>query len=77
MVDGIEMKVSEVAGIPNSREEAKEMTGSDYLTDTLMPQTWGYRCSFESASDKTPPEMVPLNVQITTNAVRPISLLFQ
>ncbi len=28
MVDEIEMKVSEVAGIPNSREEAKEMTGS-------------------------------------------------
>ncbi|MBQ3279721.1 MAG: hypothetical protein IJG94_11265 [Clostridia bacterium] len=77
MVDGIEMKVSEVAGIPNSREEAKEMTGSDYLTDTLMPQNWGYRCSFESVSGKTPPETVPLNIQITTNAVRPISLLFK
>ena len=77
MVDGIEMKVSEVAGIPNSREEAKEMTDSDYLTDTLMPQNWGYRCSFESVSGKTPPETVPLNIQITTNAVRPISLLFK
>lgn len=77
MVFGIKMKVSDVSTIPNSREEANDMTGSHYLTDTMMPQTWGYRCVFESESGENPPEMVPLNVQITTNVIRPISLLFQ
>ena len=77
MVSGMKMKVSDVSTIPNSREEANDMTGSHYLTDTMMPQTWGYRCVFESASGENPPEMVPLTVQITTNVIRPISLLFQ
>ena len=77
MVAGIKMKVSDLSTIPNSRKEANDMTGSNYLTDTIMPQTWGYRCSFESGSGDNPPEMVPLNVQITTNVIRPISLIFK
>ena len=77
MVAGIKMKVSNVSTIPNSRKEANDITGSNYLTDTLMPQTWGYRCSFESESGENPPEMVPLNVQITTNVIRPVSLIFK
>ena len=77
MVAGIKMKVSNVSTIPKSREEANDLTGSNYLTDTIMPQTWGYSCSFESESGENPPEMVPLNVQITTNVIRPISLILR
>ena len=77
MVAGIKMRVSNISTIPKSREEADDMTGSDYLTDTIMPQAWGYICSFESESDENPPEMVPLNVQITTNVIRPISLILR
>lgn len=77
MVAGIKMKVSNVSTIPKSRKEANDLTGSDYLTDTIMPQTWGYSCSFESESGENPPEMVPLNVQIITNVIRPISLILR
>lgn len=74
LVGGKKLKVTEVAKIPSSREEAEELLGSDYLTETLIDGKWGTKVTFEGDVSSLD-EGVPLQVGITTERVAPITLV--
>ena len=70
----VEMTVSKVSSIPVSREEAKQILISDYLTESLLTDDWAYMVEFEGNVSALP-ESVPLRASITTERVAPITLL--
>lgn len=72
-VDSQQTKVDKVNTVPLSRDEVREMLGSDYLVDVLMKGQWAYVVTFEDID--SPIDGVPLSVSITTERVAPISLV--
>lgn len=75
-VAGERMHIKDVAVVPYSREEAKELLGSDYLVSVLMDGDWGYLVVFETQEQVSLASGVPLAAQITTERVSPFSLVF-
>ena len=75
-VGGKRMTVLEVAEVPMSPDEAKEILKSDYLTSALVKDDWAYRVTFEGDASGLA-EGVPLTVEITTERIAPISLIFR
>ena len=74
-VGGAQMAVSEVASVPLSRSEARDKLGSDYLVSALFDGDWAYPVRFEGDSGGLA-QGVPLTVDITTERIAPITLLF-
>ena len=74
IVDGERMRVAEVAAVPLSRNEAREILLNDYLVNTLMQDDWAYRVTFDGDTAKLT-QGVPLSVSITVERVTPISLI--
>lgn len=74
-VGGEQLKVADVASVPFSRDEAHSELGSDYLVSALMQDDWAYLVTFEGSADGLA-EGVPLTVDITTERVAPVKLLF-
>lgn len=78
-VDGERMKVSSISSVPVSRGEAKNVVNSDYLVSSLVNGDWAYVLEFEvdeEEGDHNFREDIPLNVEITTERIAPITLLF-
>ena len=73
-VGGERMRVSGVASMPSSRDEAHADVPSDYLASTLFKGDWAYRVTFEGDVSELG-EMVPVTVNITTERMAPISLI--
>ena len=73
-VGGAKLKVAEIAKVPSSRVEAEELLGSDYLTETLVEGRYGTKVTFEGDVSSLA-EGVPLEVNITTGRVAPITLV--
>ena len=74
-VGGDRMTVAAVTTVPVSREEAKQVLTSDYLVSALVKDDWAYQVTFEGdVSELTP--SVPLSVNIITERIAPISLVF-
>lgn len=73
-VGGKQMKVDEVATVPLSRDEARELLDSDYLVDTLVGGDWATQVTFKGDTSKLATS-VPLPVSITTERVAPLSLI--
>ena len=75
-VQGEKMTVASISPLPVSIDEAKSAVESDYLVSTLMQGDWAYIVSFDGDGDYDFAENVPLNVNITTERITPISLIF-
>lgn len=75
-VGGETMVVAHVSQVPLSRDEAKKTLGSDYLVSVLISGDWAYQVVFTPEHSTELAEGVPLTVNITTERVAPISLIF-
>lgn len=73
-VDGKLTEVASIDATPVSREEAREMVGSDYLVSTLVEGDWSYVVRF--GGNQGFAEGVPFSASITTERIAPISLIF-
>jgi len=76
-VGGTQMKVASVGAMPLSRTEAREIIGSDYLTNTLVGDDWTYVVRFQGDGDLAFEEGIPLDTTITIERIKPISLIFK
>ena len=65
-----------MSAVPLSRAEVREIVGGDYLADTLAEDDWVYAVRFISDGEPGFSEGVPLSVDITTEKIAPIELLF-
>ena len=75
VIGGESAVVSQVASVPVSREEAHGVLVNDYLVSSLVKGDWAYQVSFDGdVSELT--EGIPLSVNITTERIAPISLIF-
>ena len=74
-VDGVRMKVAEVASVPMSRDEADDVLPSDYLASTLITVDWVYQVTFDGDISQLD-SGVPLTVGIVVERIAPISLIF-
>lgn len=75
-VGGCQQVVADVTQVPISRDEARQMLGSDYLVSALLAGDWAYVVTFEDGDTSSLTQGVPLAIQITTERVAPITLLF-
>ena len=75
-VGGALMEVESMSAVPLSRAEVREIVGGDYLADTLAEDDWVYAVRFISDGEPGFSEGVPLSVDITTEKIAPIELLF-
>lgn len=75
-VEGEQMEVSSISAVPLSRDEAKQVVISDYLVSTLVNGDWAYVVYFEGDGDYPFAEGIPLSVNITTERIAPIGLVF-
>ena len=75
-VDGELMEVASVGDVPLSRLEAYEIVGSDYLASTLVQDDWTYLVTFKGEGETTFAEGVPLAVNVTTENISPLSVVF-
>ena len=76
-VEDVQLNVSSISDVPLSRDEAKELLGSDYLVSQLVgDEEWVYKVDFagDGASDLA--EGVPLTVSITADEVTPFEMAF-
>ncbi len=73
---GEKLKVVEVSETPLSRDEAKEVLGSDYLVSTLLDSDWGYLVHCTGDGKYEFGQGVPVPMSITVEHVAPISLIF-
>ena len=76
-VDGELMEVASVGAVPVSRVEAKDIVGGDYLASTLVGDDWTYVVRFGGNGDYEFADGIPLSVNITTERIAPISLIFK
>ena len=72
-----QMKVSTISALPISRDEAQEIVRSDYLLSSLVNGDWTYVVHFEGEGTDDFNVGYPLTVNITTDRVAPISLIFK
>ena len=75
-VGGCHQVVADVTQVPISRDEAREMLGSDYLVSALLAGDWAYVVTFENGDTSSLTPGVPLTIRITTEREAPITLLF-
>ena len=73
-VDGSLMHVESISVVPVSKEEAKQLLGSEYLADTLVTTQWAYIVSISGEMDDLE-EDICMNIRITTEQVSPIRLI--
>lgn len=73
-IGGEVLRVDTVDSVPLSREEVKEVLGSEYLADTLVTGDWSYVVSLTGDTSKLETDM-PLSATITVDQVSPISLI--
>lgn len=76
-VAGTLMEVADISPVPVSPAEAREIVGGDYLASTLVSGDWTYVVSFKTDGDVGFQEEIPLPVNITTERIAPISLVFK
>ena len=76
-VNGRPGKVKSVATIPLSQEEVRGALGSDFLSETVLEDKWGYQVTFDVADENDLPERVPLTCAITTERVSPFEYMAQ
>ena len=69
-----QMKVAQVAAVPDSRSEASSVLASDYLVSALIKGDWAYQVKFEGDISGLA-SGVPLSVSITTERIAPITLI--
>lgn len=74
VVGGVKLKVDDIAKVPSSREEAKELLGSDYVVEALFQGNWETQVTFKGDTSSLV-EGVPLTTNITTERVAPITLI--
>ena len=58
-------------------EVTREIVGGDYLASTIVVGDWTYVVRFKGDGDYSFAEGVPLSVNITTERIAPISLIFK
>lgn len=75
-VDGELMEVASVGTVPLSRFEAYEIVGSDFLANTLVQDDWTYLVTFKGDGQTAFAEGVPLSVNVTTENISPLSVVF-
>ena len=75
VVGGENMVVAEVAAVPVSRDEAHKVLVNDYLVSSLVKGDWAYQVTFDGDVSELA-DGVPLSVNITTERIAPISLIF-
>ena len=76
-VEDVQLTVASISDIPLSREEAKELLGSDYLVSELVgDEEWVYKVDFEGDGASDLEEGVPLTVSITADEVTPFEMAF-
>ena len=75
-VGGEIMEVKSISSVPLSRDEAKAIVEKDYLVSTLIKGDWAYIVYFTGGDESEFVEEVPLPVNITTEHVAPMSLIF-
>lgn len=76
VVDGRPVRVSSVASVPCSRDEAQKMLNSNYLEYSLVKSDWTYKVEFEGERAQGLDQGIPLTINITTERVSPIQALF-
>lgn len=76
-VGGELMEVAEISPVPVSFAEAREIVGGDYLASTLVGSDWVYVVRFSGDGGAGLQVGVPLSVNITTERIAPISLIFK
>ena len=74
-VGGEQMTVGGFSKLPLSRDEAKEVLGSDFLTSALVADDWVYAVRLDGDGDYDFEVGYPINVAITTETISPISFL--
>ena len=74
-VGGEQMTVSGFGRLPISRDEAKEILGSEFLTSALVSDDWVYAVKFDGDNNYDFEVGYPINVAITTETISPISFV--
>ena len=74
-VGGEQMTVASLSGLPLSRDEAKDVLGSDFLTSSLVSDDWIYVVKFNGDGDYDFEVGYPIQVSITTETIAPISFV--
>ena len=75
-VSGEQMKVASISTVPVSYAEARQLVGSDYLASTIVGDEWTYVVRFASDNKPNLAADIPLSINITTERIAPISLVF-
>lgn len=70
-----QMTVGGFSQFPLSRDEAKEVLGSDFLTSALVTDDWVYAVKLDGDEDYDFEVGYPINVAITTETISPITFL--
>jgi hypothetical protein len=74
-VAGEAMSVGTISATPISRDEARDIVGSDYLVSLLMKDDWAYVVFFDGDGEYDFRRNIPLPVSITTERIAPIQLI--
>ena len=75
-VANVSTTVVETAPSPLSRDEASRQLGSDYLVSALVKGDWAYPVRLAASNELADmTENVPVEIEITTEKVSPISLI--
>ena len=77
IVEGSRMKVSDITAIPKSKDEIRNILGSDYLASSLVNDDWAYVVRFETVEDSNLEQGIPLEAYITTERIPPLSLIIK
>ena len=75
-VGGEQMQVASISAVPVSSIEARQIVGGDYLVSTLVGDNWTYVVRFTSDDAPNLAEGIPIAINITTDRIAPISLIF-
>ena len=77
VIDGQTFTVEKIAEIPVSKDEAKELLGSDYLVSENMNGEWGWPVSLVPEDDRALSDGYILSFMIKTERVSPLSLIWK
>ena len=75
-VSGEQMQVASISAVPVSYAEARQIVGSDYLANTIVGDDWTYVVRFGGNDGSNLMEDIPLGINITTERIAPINLVF-
>ena len=71
------LQVKYISKVPVSRDEAKKILENDYLVSALMKDDWCYLVYLQSEDKLDVTPGTPMTVNITTERVAPITLIFE